>query len=156
MLMSAHPPLADLESNDEFVARHIGITPADETLMLAAITSEQSGGNVPFKFQPGVFGFNVIQAAAPSGLSGVVQLATPPLDVSGSLTGLTTQALDLGGLARNPCQVTGGSSLAQAGRGGLPPSARGLLRAEPDATEIAQQQPVLSLARAGVVANGCM
>ena len=133
-----------------------GLVTINVQTLLASGNSLFTGGDVPYVFQPGVFGFNVIQAAAPSGLSGVVQLATPPLDVSGSLTGLTTQALDLGGLARNPCQVTGGSSLAQAGRGGLPPSARGLLRPEPDATEIAQQQPVLSLARAGVVANGCM
>ncbi len=133
-----------------------GLVTINVQTLLASGSSLFTGGDVPFVFQPGVFGFNVIQAAAPTGLSGVVQLATPPLDVSGSLTGLSTQALDLGGLARNPCQVTGGSSLAQAGRGGLPASARGLLRSEPDATETAQQQPESTYARAGVVGNGCL
>jgi hypothetical protein len=88
------------------------------------------GGDVPFTFQPGVFGFNVIQAAAPTGVSGIIEITAPILDVSGSLSGLTSQVIDLGGLGRNPCQITGGSSLTQSGRGGLPPSARGLLRVE--------------------------
>ncbi len=37
MLMSALTPLSELEKTTEFIARHIGITPADEALMLAAI-----------------------------------------------------------------------------------------------------------------------
>jgi len=88
------------------------------------------GGSTPYTYQPGVFGFNVIQAAAPTGVSGTVQTTSPALDVSGSLSGLNTQVIDTGGLSRSPCQATGGSSMAQSGRGGLPPSARGLLRAE--------------------------
>jgi large exoprotein involved in heme utilization and adhesion len=89
------------------------------------------GGQTPYSFQPGVFGFNVIQAAAPTGVSGTVQMTTPALDISGSLSGLNAQVIDTGGLGKSPCQITGGSSLAQTGRGGLPPSALGLLRSEP-------------------------
>jgi large exoprotein involved in heme utilization and adhesion len=89
------------------------------------------GGNTPYTFQPGVFGFNVIQAAAPTGVSGTVQTTSPTLDLSSSLSGLNTQQIDTGGLGRSPCQATGGSSLSITGRGGLPPSARGLLRVEP-------------------------
>jgi len=37
MLMSATQPLRELENSQEFIARHIGITPADEALMLSAI-----------------------------------------------------------------------------------------------------------------------
>jgi glycine dehydrogenase len=37
MLMSALPPLSDLEARDEFVARHIGVDAADESRMLSAI-----------------------------------------------------------------------------------------------------------------------
>lgn len=104
------------------------LIPSGNTLFL--------GGNTPYAYQPGIFGFNVIQAAAPTGVSGSVQTTTPVLDVSGSLSGLNTQVLDTGGLGRNPCQTTGGSSLAQSGRGGLPPSARGLLRTEPNLSPI--------------------
>jgi len=88
------------------------------------------GGQQPFTFQPGVFGFNVIQAAAPTGVSGTVQITTPALDVAAGLSGLTTKVIDTGGLGRSLCQTTGGNSFAQTGRGGLPPSARDLLRVE--------------------------
>jgi hypothetical protein len=91
------------------------------------------GGEAPFTFQPGVFGFNVIQAAAPTGVSGTIQVTSPVLDVTGSLRGLTAEVVDAGGLGRSLCETRGGSSLGQAGRGGLPPSARGLLRAESSA-----------------------
>jgi glycine dehydrogenase len=37
MLMSATQPLRELENSQEFIARHIGITPADEAHMLSAI-----------------------------------------------------------------------------------------------------------------------
>ncbi|MFM7026544.1 MAG: aminomethyl-transferring glycine dehydrogenase, partial [Limnohabitans sp.] len=37
MLMSAHRPLGDLENLSEFIARHIGISAQDETLMLGVI-----------------------------------------------------------------------------------------------------------------------
>ena len=133
-----------------------GLVNINVQFLLASGNSLFTGGNVPFVFQPGVFGFNVIQAAAPTGLSGLVQLTTPPLDVSGSLVGLSTQALDIGGLARNPCQVTGGSSLAQAGRGGLPPSARGLLRYEPEPTQTAQNPADVVLARSLVSGATCL
>ena len=115
------------------------------------------GGSVPNVFQPGVFGYNVIQAAAPSGLSGVVQITTPALDVSGSLSGLSTQVLDTGGLGRNPCQVTRGSSLAQTGRGGLPPSVRGFYRAEPRLAPVAGAAPPTNWnhARVNLASTGC-
>jgi len=78
------------------------------------------GGSTPYAYQPGVFGFNVIQAAAPTGISGVVQISSPTLDVSASLVGLNTRAMTGDALARHPCENTGGSSLAAVGRGGLP------------------------------------
>ncbi len=126
--------------------------------LLASGNSLFTGGDVPYLFQPGVFGFNVIQAAAPTGLSGLVQITTPLLDVSGSLSGLSAQVIDTGGLARNPCQVTGGSSLAQSGRGGLPPSARGLLRSDPGfaALQSAQSTATETHARAGLATAGCL
>ena len=37
MLMSAHAPLSELEAHDDFVERHIGIAPADESHMLSVI-----------------------------------------------------------------------------------------------------------------------
>ena len=86
-----------------------------------------AGGQAVQPFRPGWFASNVIQAAAPTGVSGVIDLASPVLDLSGSLGGLVAQVLDGGGVGRNPCQGHSSSSLALGGRGGMPPSVRGLL-----------------------------
>lgn len=91
------------------------------------------GGDMPLVFRNDLFGFNVIQAAAPTGVSGVVDLSSPVLDLTGSLRALRADVVDTGGLGRSLCQTSGGSSLALAGRGGLPSTARGLQRVEPTA-----------------------
>ncbi len=85
------------------------------------------GGPTPYLFAPDVFGFNVIQAAAPTGLNGVIQVSSPVLDLSGSLGRLGAPVTDVAQLGRTPCQAVSGSSLAQSGQGGLPVSYRGLL-----------------------------
>jgi large exoprotein involved in heme utilization and adhesion len=97
------------------------------------------GGNTQYSFQTGVFGYNVIQAAAPDGVSGAINIASPVLDISGSLVTLGTPMLDPGGLGRSPCQSTGGSSLGATGWESLPPSAR-----DPLSGEAAAQQFHLS------------
>lgn len=89
------------------------------------------GGLEPLAFHPGVFGLNVIQAAAPTGVSGAIELTSPVLDTSGALAGLGAPALDTSGIGRSPCRVAAGSSLAQRGRGGLAPSALGFQRVDP-------------------------
>lgn len=110
------------------------LVPSGNTLFL--------GGTTPYAFRPGIFGFNVIQAAAPTGISGTVQVTSPALDISGSLTGLNAKTLDSGGLGRSPCQIGGGSSLARVGRGGFLPSARGLLElSSPAAADEAGSEP---------------
>lgn len=88
------------------------------------------GGAREIAFEPGVFGLNVIQAAAPTGVSGAINISTPALDVSSGLVGLSAKVIDAGGLGRSLCEMTGGSSLAQAGRGGMPPSARDFARVD--------------------------
>jgi len=89
------------------------------------------GGATPYAFAPGVFGFNVIQAAAPDGVSGTIRISTPVLDITRSLSALPGGYLDTGGLGRSPCAIVGGSSLSQGGRGGLPPAAGDLLWLDP-------------------------
>ena len=78
------------------------------------------GGNTPYTYQPGVFGFNVIQAAAPTGVSGTVQTSVPRLDVTSSLVALDTRLINAQ-VARRLCENARGSSLVPVGRGGLPP-----------------------------------
>jgi filamentous hemagglutinin family protein len=85
------------------------------------------GGSTPLTFDPDAINFNVIQAAAPTGLSGNISVTAPVLDVSGSLAALSANVLADVAVGRSLCSSTGGSSLAQAGRGGMPVSSRDLL-----------------------------
>ena len=100
------------------------------------------GGSTPIAFSPGVFALNVIQAAAPTGVSGAIDITSPVLDTSGALAGLGASPLDTSGLGRNPCRVGAGSSLALVGRGGLPPSARDAFR--PDPIEVARNADAIT------------
>jgi hypothetical protein len=85
------------------------------------------GGSSALAFQRGVSAINVIQAAAPTGVSGTVNVSTPALDLSGTLAALDLSAVPATGPARNLCQARGGSSFVEAGRGALPASGRGML-----------------------------
>jgi hypothetical protein len=88
----------------------------------------QVGGDLPLPFNPTLSGLNVIQAAAPDGVSGIVGLTNPALDISGDLSALSAALLQPAPLARDLCRLGAGSSLATAGRGGLRPSALGFIR----------------------------
>src|SRR5204863_3084304 len=106
------------------------------------------GGSEPIAFASGVFGLNVIQAAAPTGVSGAIELTSPVLDTSGALSGLGAAPLDTTLVGRSPCRLAAGSSLALAGRGGLAPSARDGFRLDPPAVATGPFAPG-SLAYAG-------
>jgi hypothetical protein len=95
------------------------------------------GGDTQLQFRPFVVNYNVIQAAAPTGVSGAVTVSSPALDLSATLAALEANVVDAGGLGRNPCRSSAGSSFARTGRGGLPPSARGLLGTGPERTPVA-------------------
>lgn len=107
-----------------------GLVNIDVKTLIASGSTLFVGGQSAYDFAPGVFSFNVIQAAAPTGVSGAIDITSPVLDLSGSLGRLNAQVMDNLSLGRSPCEVTAGSSLAVAGRGGLPVTHRGLLRAE--------------------------
>jgi hypothetical protein len=76
------------------------------------------GGNSPFKFQP-YSGINVIQAAAPNGVKGQVNISSPQLNLSGTLANLIVQSFDQNVLSRELCAIGDSSSLSQSGKGGL-------------------------------------
>jgi len=85
------------------------------------------GGSTPYAFDAVKPGFNVIQAASPTGVSGDIAITTPNLDLAGKLAGLKVNLLESGGFSRNPCVGSGASSFALTGRGGLPVSSIGAL-----------------------------
>jgi hypothetical protein len=111
------------------------------------------GGETPYAPAPGVFGFNVIQAAAPTGVSGEIRISTPAVDIIGSLSALPVNYLDEGGLARSPCAIAGGSSLSQVGRGGRVPAAGELLWLDPVPDAPAVPAAGMRVSRAGAAAQ---
>jgi filamentous hemagglutinin family protein len=76
------------------------------------------GGNSPYQFQP-YSGINVIQAAAPDGVSGQINATSPQLNLSGTLANLIVPSFDSNEISRNSCRIDVSSSLSQAGKGGL-------------------------------------
>jgi filamentous hemagglutinin family protein len=86
------------------------------------------GGNAVQSFMAG--GLNVIQAAAPDGVAGNLQITTPELNLAGTLSGLSSPVVDFGPLARDQCRVGDGSSFTLMGSGALPLSAADLTAAE--------------------------
>jgi hypothetical protein len=108
-----------------------GSVAIETNILIATGSNVFVGGSTPINFVPGVFGLNVIQAAAPTGVSGTIELTSPVLDTAGALVGLGATPLDTSLLGRSPCRVGAGSSLALAGRGGLAPSAREAFRLDP-------------------------
>ena len=97
----------------------------------------------PAAFQPNEFGFNVVQAAAPSGVSGTIGLSAPIVDIAGELSGLDAPLIETGPLGKDLCRVGAGSSLTPVGRGGLRPSATGLIRPDGPARSPVAGNPVL-------------
>jgi large exoprotein involved in heme utilization and adhesion len=81
-----------------------------------------------------ILGENVVQAAAPDGLSGTLTGTKPTLDFGSALLGLTGTPSAPIAVSRSLCTYRLGSSLAIAGRGGLPVSYRDPLWIELDAT----------------------
>jgi large exoprotein involved in heme utilization and adhesion len=81
-----------------------------------------------------ILGENVVQAAAPDGVSGTLTGTKPTLDFGSALLGLTGTPSAPIAVSRSLCTYRLGSSLAIAGRGGLPVSYRDPLWIELDAT----------------------
>jgi filamentous hemagglutinin family protein len=93
-----------------------GLIPSGETLI--------QGGDQPVDWQPYDFGRNVIQAAAPNGISGNIQSTAPQLNLSGVLANLGGPQFDTSAISQGYCALGTGSSLIRQGKGGLLPRSR--------------------------------
>ncbi len=104
----------------------LNVSGGDITINAGALISSGnvllSEGDTPIDFQ---FGRNVIQAAAPDGVSGSVSIASPQLDISGDLSGIEGELAQAADVAKNPClqSFDKQSSLVSLGQGGLPGTA---------------------------------
>jgi filamentous hemagglutinin family protein len=87
---------------------------------------------------PDLLGQNVVQAAAPNGVSGTLNATTPTLDIGNSLLRLTAPVAGQPALGRSPCGNPAGSSLALVGQGGLPPAPSGPLWIDGDDADAKQ------------------
>lgn len=86
------------------------------------------GGQRIADFRPDAPGHNVIQAAAPDGVAGRLDVTQPELNLSGSLAALIAQPVDFGLLRPDICDAGTDSSFTILGRGALPAPASAPLR----------------------------
>jgi filamentous hemagglutinin family protein len=78
-----------------------------------------AGGNRFFAPMPGIPGWNILQAAAPNGIAGIIQSTAPQLNLSGALLGLGQPQFGASNLGQNYC-ARSGSALTHAGQNGSP------------------------------------
>ena len=102
----------------------------DATLLLPDGNNVFVGGSRIQAVQAGVPGFNVIQAAAPDGVSGRLDVTVPQLDLAGTVVALSTRRVDLDGVGRDVCEVGPDSRFTTPGRGAVREPASGPLRIE--------------------------
>jgi filamentous hemagglutinin family protein len=109
-----------IQANTAAVGASGGAVNINVPFILASGNNLHGGGNTAYVYQPGVFGYNVIQAAAPDGVSGAINMTGPVLDVAGRLAAIGAAPLQSGGVGRNVCETTEGSSLSSGGWQSLP------------------------------------
>jgi hypothetical protein len=85
------------------------LVPSESTLI--------QGGNI-LNFRP-YSGINVIQASAPNGVGGALNITSPQLNLSGTLATILVQTIDPNALNQNMCAIDESSSLIMMGRGAL-------------------------------------
>ena len=138
-------------------ANAIGGSGGDISIFLQDLIASQNtlilGGSRVF-WQPNIPGFNVIQAASESGVSGTVSVNSPQFDISGSVSGLDTAGLVMPNIGQNPCGSLGSrsSSLTRGSKGGIPvseskagfiPSADTLPKAQSDSKKTASSEKII-------------
>lgn len=89
------------------------------------------GGSRIADVRLGAPGYNVIQAAAPDGVAGRLDLTRPELNLSGSLFALLVPTIDFGLIGRDMCAAGTDSSFTVLGGGALPAAAAAPLRINP-------------------------
>ena len=98
----------------------------DARALVASQGVVEIGGAQRQVFEPGS-GRNVIQAAAPGGEQGLINIIAPEFDITASLVPLATPFDDSDDLINNACLTAAGeqeSSLVQRGAGGVPATSR--------------------------------
>jgi filamentous hemagglutinin family protein len=129
-----------IQANTQAPRASGGDVTIDAQALIPSYNSYVLGGSNSVTFVPTTPGLNVVQAAAPDGVSGALSVTVPTLDLGNSLVGLIGAPARPTPLGRSLCTYRRGSSLSMAGRGGLPVSARDPLWV--DADEEAAEAPM--------------
>lgn len=114
-----------IQANTAAVGASGGEVQVNATNTLASHGGILSGGDERQQFSPNS-NLNVIQAAAPEGVSGQVKLSTVELNIAGQLAKIDSSFVAKKPIANDPCNVARNqkmSSLIRAGHGGLPAKA---------------------------------
>lgn len=88
------------------------LIPSGDTLLLG-------GAQAIEDWRPGIFGYNIVQAASKAHASGVISSTAPQLNLSGILANLGASFMDVSSLSQGYCAAGTGSSLSYGGRGGI-------------------------------------
>jgi len=129
-----------IQANTQGVEGRGGAIFIDSDQVITAFNSLEVGGGQPREFVPDS-GKNIIQAAAPEGTPGEINISSPIDDVTSIIHAVDSSFKPLIVLADNPCQVESGelpSSLIFSGRGATPQSATDTILLSP--ADIAYQE----------------
>jgi filamentous hemagglutinin family protein len=107
-----------IQANTQALGGSGGIIDLELQGLIASGNTLTLGGS-PSVLQPGRFGFNFIQAAAPNGINGPIRSTAPQLNLSAELANLGTPKFDKHFLSPGYCDLGTGSSLTRISKGGL-------------------------------------
>lgn len=110
-----------IQANTEAPRARGGDVTVSTGLLLPDGANLREGGDAIESFRGGVAGYNVIQAAAPDGVKGELNVSRPALNVAGALVALSTPRIGLGRLTADFCEVATDSNLSVMTRGALYP-----------------------------------
>ena len=115
-----------IQANTNGIDAKGGAITVNSQALISSQNQLEKAGNTPIVFQPGL---NVIQAAAQTGVSGNIDIVPPQLNISGTLTVLDTELINIDSISKSPCSSPGlqQSKLINIGKGGLPDSVEQVL-----------------------------
>jgi filamentous hemagglutinin family protein len=122
---------AAIQANTTAVRASGGAINIEAGAIIPSFESIILGGNLQ-NFDSALAGLNLIQAAAPDGVSGELNVTAPTLDLGNALLGLTGRPSAPPALGRGLCGPSHGSSFAISGRGGVAPTAYDPLWIDPE------------------------
>lgn len=96
-----------IQANTQGIGGRGGAITIDTDYLIGSYGRVEIGGGAPKQFNPEA-GLNIIQAAAPEGAPGDIDVSVPVTDITGSLLRLNSDFIKLSAIQDNPCRVEPG------------------------------------------------